>query len=76
MLVSSIAKSLNTWLHVHHANIVQMVKTCYKIKSILENQKAVFMGFYCIKATLDDHQKHQSALIALLLQSQSGAVAR
>ena len=26
---------------------------------ILENQKAVFMGFYSIKASLDNHQTHK-----------------
>ena len=34
------------------------------------------MGFYSIKATLANHQKTQSALIAPLLQSQSVTIAR
>ena len=34
----------------HHANIVQVVKMCYK-KSIIENQKAVFMVFCCANST-------------------------
>ena len=45
MLVSSIAKSLNTWLHVHHANIAQTVKTCYKIKINYRESKSCFYGF-------------------------------
>ena len=34
------------------------------------------MGFYSIKATLDNRQKHYGALIAPLLQSKSVTVAR
>ena len=34
------------------------------------------MFFYSIKVTFDNHQKPHSALIALLLQSQSVTVAR
>ena len=43
---------------------------------IIENQKAVFMGFYSIKATLANHQNNNSALIAPLLLWKSVTFAR
>ena len=59
-----------------HANIVQRVKTCYKIKFNYRESKSFFMGFYSIKATLDNHPRPNSALIAPLLQSKSVTLAR
>ena len=49
--------------YVRHANIVQRVKTFYKIKNDSRESKSCFNGFLLIKATLDDHQKTQNALI-------------
>ena len=47
---------------------------------ILENQKAIFMGFYSIKASLVNHQKHKvsslrrfySLKVALLQRNSRG----
>ena len=60
----------------HHANIVQVVKTCYKIKINSRESKSCFYGFSGIKATFANHQKPHSALIAPLLQSKSVTIAR
>ena len=63
-------------LYVRHANIVQEVKTCYKIKINSRESKSCFYGFSGIKATFANHQKPHSALIAPLLQSKSVTIAR
>ena len=36
--------SKKTWLYVHHANIVQTVKNCYKIKINSRESKSRFYG--------------------------------
>ena len=63
-------------LYVRHANIVQEVKTCYKIKINSRESKSCFYGFSGIKATFANHQKPHSTLIAPLLQSKSVTIAR
>ena len=37
--------------NIHHANIVQAVKTCYKIKINYRESKSCFYGFF-------QHQSH------------------
>ena len=70
---------MGAWLC--HANIVQRVKSCYKIKINSRESKSCFMGFYSIKATLDNLQKHKVpskchfySLKAALLQRNSRGI--
>ena len=52
-------------LHIHHANIVQRVKTCYKIKIDSRVQVCCFYGVLLCK-------QHTCLTIAPLLHSNSG----
>ena len=63
-----------TWLHVHHANIVQRVKSCYKIKINSRESKSCFYGFLQHKSHPRRPSKNHSALIAPLLQSKSATI--
>ena len=56
-----------TWLHVRHANIVQTVKSCYKIKINYRESKSRFYGILLSK-------QHQCLTIAPLLQSNSATI--
>ena len=51
----------------HHANIVQVVKTCYKIKINSRESKSCFYGILLSKL-------HQCLTIAPLLQSNSATI--
>ena len=51
-------------LHIHHANIVQRVKTCYKIKIDSRDLDCSFYGVLL-------HKQHPSLTIAPLLHSNS-----
>ena len=57
-----------------HTNIVQRVKSCYKIKINYRESKSCFYGFFGHKSHLRWPLKTQRALIAPLLQSKSGAI--
>ena len=59
--------SKKTWLHVNHANIVQMVKSCYKIKINYRESKSRFYGVLLSK-------QHQCLTIAPLLQYNSATI--
>ena len=59
--------SKKTWLHVHYANIVQRVKTCYKIKSNSRESKSRFYGVLLSK-------QHQCLTIVPLLQYNSATI--
>ena len=52
---------------VRHANIVQRVKTCYKIKIDSRESKSCFYGVLLSK-------QHQCLTIVPLLQSNSGTI--
>ena len=52
---------------VRHANIVQRVKTCYKIKINSRESKGCFYGVLLSK-------QHQCLTIVPLLQSNSGTI--
>ena len=56
--------SKKTWLHVHHANIVQMVKNCYKIKIDYRESKSRF--YVSVSAMLDIHVKKNIAQAFIL----------
>ena len=56
-----------TWLHVHHANIVQTVKSCYKIKINSRESKRRFYGVLLSK-------QHQCLTIVALLQYNSATI--
>ena len=56
-----------TWLHVNHANIVQTVKNCYKIKIYSRESKSRFYGVLLIK-------QHQCLTIVPLLQYNSATI--
>ena len=56
-----------TWLHVHHANIVQTVKNCYKIKINSRESKSRFYGVLLSK-------QHQCLTIVPLLQYNSATI--
>ena len=56
-----------TWLHVHHANIVQAVKNCYKIKINFRESKRRFYGVLLSK-------QHQCLTIVPLLQYNSATI--
>ena len=58
-----------------HANIVQRVKSCYKIKINSGESKSCFYGFSQHKSHPCQPSKTQNALKAPLLQSKSCAVA-
>ena len=58
-----------------HANIVQRVKSCYKIKINYRESKSCFYGFSQHKSHPCQPSKTQNALTAPLLQSKSCAVA-
>ena len=51
----------------HHANIVQVVKMCYKIKINYRESKSCFYGVLLCK-------QHPSLTIAPLLQSNSATI--
>ena len=56
-----------TWLHAHHANIVQMVKNCYKIKINSRESKSCFYGVLL-------SIQHQCLTIVPLLQYNSATI--
>ena len=56
-----------TCLHVHYANIVQMVKNCYKIKINSRESKSRFYGVLLSK-------QHQCLTIVPLLQYNSATI--
>ena len=58
---------IRTATAVHHANIVQMVKSCYKIKINSRESKSCFYGVLLSK-------QHPCLTIAPLLQSNSGTI--
>ena len=57
-----------TWLHVRHANIVQRVKSCYKIKINSGESKSCFYGVLLCK-------QHPSLTIVAVLECKRGAIA-
>ena len=57
----------NTWLHVHHANIVQTVKSCYKIKIDSRDLDCCFYGVLLCK-------QHPCLTIAPLLSCNSATI--
>ena len=59
--------SKKPWLHVHHANIVQTVKNCYKIKINYRESKSRFYSVLLCK-------QHQCLTIAPLLQYNSATI--
>ena len=61
--MSSCQKRLN----VHHANIVQMVKTCYKIKIDYRDLDGCFYGVLL-------SERHPCLTIKPLLQSDSATI--
>ena len=63
-------------LYVRHANIVQEVKTCYKIKISYRESKSCFYVFSASKPPLPTIKDPHIALIAPLLQSKSVTIAR
>ena len=58
---------IRTATAVHHANIVQVVKSCYKIKINSRESESRFYGVLLSK-------QHQCLTIAPLLQSNSGTI--
>ncbi len=58
---------IRTATAVHHANIVQVVKSCYKIKINSRESKSCFYGVLLSK-------QHQCLTIAPLLQSNSATI--
>ena len=59
---------IRTATAVHHANIVQVVKSCYKIKINSRESKSRFYGVLLSK-------QHQCLTIVPLLDCKSGAIA-
>ena len=55
----------------YHANIVQRVKSCYKIKINYRESKRCFYGFFQHKSHPCQPSKTQNALTAPILQSKS-----
>ena len=59
-----------------HANIVQRVKSCYKIKINYRESKSCFYGFLQHRSHPCQPSKTQNALTAPILQSKSVTITR